>query len=142
MTSSRNDGLRAHAAIDGAACPDSSLVIAAVFREPGGDSLRELMPDALMCAVNVTEIVTRLYDKGWPIALAAAETAKLVGRVAPFDDALAFVAGRLRVETRELGLSLGDRACLALAMAADLPVYTADRDWGRLDLGLDIRLIR
>jgi PIN domain nuclease of toxin-antitoxin system len=56
--------------------------------------------------------------------LVAAETAKLVGRVAPFDDALAFVAVRLRVETRELGLLLGDRACLALAMAADLPVST------------------
>ena len=120
---------------------DLSVVIAAVFREPGGDLLRELMPDALMCAVNVTEIVTRLHDKGWPIALAAAETAKLVGRVAPFDDALASWRAA-RVETRELGLSLGDRACLALAMAADLPVYTADRDWGRLDLGLDIRLIR
>ena len=41
---------------------DKKHVIAAVFQEPGGDLLRELLPDALMCAVNVTEIVTRLYD--------------------------------------------------------------------------------
>lgn len=121
---------------------DSSVVLAGLLKEPGGEKLLDLMPDALFCALNVTEIVTRLYDKGWPMALAAGETAKLVGRVAPFDDPLAFRAGWLRVETRELGLSLGDRACLALAMAADLPVYTADRDWAQLDLGLDIRLIR
>src|SRR3712207_2700134 len=121
---------------------DASVVIAGLLQEPGGDALRELMPDALISAVNVTEIVTRLYDKGWPMALAASETAKLVGRIAPFDEALAFRAGRLRAETRELGLSLGDRACLALAMAAGLPVYTADRDWSQLRLGIDIRLIR
>jgi len=121
---------------------DSSVVLAGLLQEPGGEALSELMPRALMCAVNVTEIVTRLYDKGWPMRLAANETAKLVRRIAPFDDALAFRAGWLRVETRDLGLSLGDRACLALAMAASLPVYTADRDWSSLDLGLDIRLIR
>lgn len=121
---------------------DSSVVLAGLLQEPGGDVFRDLMPDALMCAVNVTEIVTRLYDKGWPMGLAASETAKLVSRVAPFDDPLAFRAGWLRVETRDLGLSLGDRACLALAMAAGLPVYTADRDWSSLDLGIDIRVIR
>ena len=121
---------------------DASVVIAGLLQEPGGDALRDLMPDALMSAVNVTEIVTRLYDKGWPMALAASETAKLVGRIAPFDDPLAFRAAWLRVETRQLGLSLGDRACLALARAANLPVYTADRDWSELRLGIDIRLIR
>lgn len=121
---------------------DSSVVLAGLLEEPGGDQLLALLPGALFCAVNVTEIVTRLFDKGWPMRLAAGQTAKLISRVAPFDDLLAYRAGDLRADTVHLGLSLGDRACLALAMAASLPVYTADRPWAKLDLGLDIRLIR
>lgn len=121
---------------------DSSVVLAGLLDEPGGEKLVDLMPEALMSAVNVTEIVTRLFDQGWPMDLAASETAKLIGRVAPFDEPLAFRAGRLRAVTRKLGLSLGDRACLSLAMVADLPVYTADRNWAELNLALDIRLIR
>jgi ribonuclease VapC len=121
---------------------DSSVVLAGLFQEPGGEVLAELIPDAMMCAVNVTEIITRLYDKGWPMEIATGETAKLVNRIAPFDNALAFRAGWLRSDTRSFGLSLGDRACLALAMASSLPVYTADREWSQLDVGLDIRVIR
>lgn len=121
---------------------DSSVVLAGLLKEPGGERLLALLPGALFCAVNVTEIVTRLFDKGWPIRLAAAETARLISRIAPFDDPLAFRAGNLRPDTVRLGLSLGDRACLALAMAASLPVYTADRNWIALDLPIDIRMIR
>ena len=121
---------------------DASAILAAMLDEPGADLTASLLKDSIVCAVNVTEVVTRLYDKGWPIQLAAGEVAKVVSRIAPFDDILAFRASHLRVPTRSLGLSLGDRACLALGEAADLPVYTADRDWSRLDLGIDIRLIR
>jgi ribonuclease VapC len=58
----------------------------------------------------------------------------------PFDRDLAIRAGDLRSESTSL--SLGDRACLALALARGLPAYTAERSWAKLELGIDIRLIR
>jgi ribonuclease VapC len=121
---------------------DSSAVLALIFEEPGADLVAKLIDESLICAVNITEIVTRLYDRGWRIEAAAAEAAKLCRRIAPFDDILAYRAGHLRADTRDFGLSLGDRACLALAEAALLPVYTADKEWAQLDLGIDIRLVR
>jgi PIN domain nuclease of toxin-antitoxin system len=117
-------------------------MLAGMLGEYGGTDVVEVMSGSLICTVNITEVVTRLSDKGWPMDVATGEVAKLVGRIAPFDEALAYGAGRLRPVTRALGLSLGDRACLALGMATGLPVVTADRDWSKLSLGLEIRLIR
>ncbi len=62
--------------------------------------------------------------------------------VVPADRHLALDAGALRAGTRHLGLSLGDRFCLALGRRAGLPVYTADRAWLALAGSMDIRLIR
>jgi PIN domain nuclease of toxin-antitoxin system len=59
-----------------------------------------------------------------------------------FNFARAAQAGHLRASTRNLGLSLGDRACLALAIERDCPVLTADRMWTRLNIGIPITLIR
>ena len=62
--------------------------------------------------------------------------------VVPFDEMQAWDAGRLRPYTRALGLSVADRACLALARTLDLPVLTGDRAWTSLDVGVDIRVFR
>ena len=61
--------------------------------------------------------------------------------IVPFDPAQALDTGLLRPPTRTRGLSLGDRACLALARARGLPAYTAERSWATLNLGVDIHLI-
>jgi ribonuclease VapC len=62
--------------------------------------------------------------------------------ILPFDTELAYRAGILRSQTRKLGLSFGDRACLALGWQLDVPVLTADRNWRSLDVGVEIRVIR
>jgi PIN domain nuclease of toxin-antitoxin system len=62
--------------------------------------------------------------------------------VVPFDEELARQTGALRPATRSLGLSLGDRACLALAQREQLPILTADRIWAKLDLGIAIKVVR
>jgi ribonuclease VapC len=62
--------------------------------------------------------------------------------VVDFDVPQAKVAGDLRRLTRIQGLSLGDRACLALAQALGLPAMTADRAWAGLEVGIEIRTIR
>lgn len=93
-------------------------------------------------SVNLTEVVTRMLDWGVVIADIHALVRGLPCDVAPFDRELALSAGLLRSATRSKGLSLGDRACLALAHRLGVPALTADRQWAGLDIGVEIQLIR
>jgi PIN domain nuclease of toxin-antitoxin system len=120
---------------------DSSAILAIFFEESGREQVIPLLPGALICSVNLTEIVTQLLDRsGGPPDIS--RLAKLPFSVADFDHDLAMQAGLLRAATRHKGLSLGDRACLALAMREKLPVMTADRAWADLDLPVEVVLIR
>jgi PIN domain nuclease of toxin-antitoxin system len=121
---------------------DSSAILAIFFEEDGLDLVLPRLPHALICSVNMTEIVTRLIDRGGSPLSAQAQLAQLALAVADFDRDLAIQAGLLRHATRHKGLSLGDRACLALAMRERLPVMTADRAWCDLDLPIEVVLIR
>ena len=121
---------------------DSSAVLAVVLTEPGGDMVRPLIADSLLSAVNLVEVATRLLDLGFPSAEIDGRLERVRFTVVPFDEGLAVGAGQLRVQTRHLGLSLGDRACLALAQREGLPVLTADRAWRELDVGIEVVLIR
>jgi len=90
-------------------------------------------------AVNLSEVVAKLADHGVPLGeIRQALTLGL--EVVPFTEELAYAAGELRPLTRDRGLSLGDRACLALAKTLKRPVLTADRGWASLDLGVEVRL--
>jgi PIN domain nuclease of toxin-antitoxin system len=62
--------------------------------------------------------------------------------VRPFDERAAWAAGVLRIGTRNAGLSLGDRACIALAKELGLPALTADKAWSRLATGVEVKLLR
>lgn len=98
--------------------------------------------DALISSVTLAEVVAKLIDQGRFPEEAEASASVLPFGVAGFDRPLALRAGTLRAATRRLGLSLGDRACLALAERESLPVLTADRLWADLDIGVEVRLIR
>ena len=121
---------------------DASAVLADLNDEPGGDVVRALGGGGRISAVNFTEIITKLIDKGATAddARYAAETLDL--EVIDADQALATEAGMLHARTRGLGVSLGDRFCLALGRRSGLPVLTADRQWASLDVGVEVRLIR
>ena len=121
---------------------DASAVLAVILTEPGGDSVRPRIADSLLSAVNLVEVIARLLDLGFPPADIDDRLERLRFMVVPFDEDLALRAGLLRVQTRHLGLSVGDRACLALALREGLPVLTADRAWAKLDVGVEVVLIR
>jgi PIN domain nuclease of toxin-antitoxin system len=55
---------------------------------------------------------------------------------------MAYEAGMLRRTTRAVGLSLGDRACIALGSRLSAPVFTTDRRWQTLKVGVKIRVVR
>lgn len=98
--------------------------------------------DAAMSTVNVCEVVTKYVQEGRSRAAIRALLVNLRIEPIPFTESMALQAGHLRQDTRRLGLSLGDRACLATALQLNLPVYTADQSWGSLQLGIPIHLIR
>ena len=121
---------------------DASAILAYLKAEPGGDAVKAYLPGATASAVNMAEVGTRLVDRGMSEHDMRTTIGNLGLNVVPFDQDTAYTAAALRARTRQAGLSLGDRACLALGIARKLPVLTADRSWAGLDLGIEIRLIR
>ena len=121
---------------------DSSALLAITFSEDGATVARRAMGGAVMSAVNVAEVITRLIDRGASPEQARRVLSRFGLTIRPFDESLALAAGSLRAATRYLRLSLGDRACLALAIRERAQVVTADRAWASLDLGLDVQVIR
>jgi ribonuclease VapC len=121
---------------------DASALLALLNDETGADLVRELLPDALISSVNLAEVVTRLSLLGMPEDQIREVLTLLALNIEPFDEEQAFRTGLFVAKTHSLGLSLGDRACLALASATGGTAVTADRAWRTLDLGVKIQLLR
>ena len=119
---------------------DASALLAVMLEERGSEKVRELLPGAIIGAVNLAEVVAKLQERGVPDEEIDRAIARLDLPVIPFDMAQAMVAGKLRART--LGLSLGDRACLALAVVRGTPAVTMDRGWSALDIGAEVIVAR
>ena len=121
---------------------DSSAALAILLGEAGSEAAIALLPNSRCSTVNATEIITRLIDKGRSQERAAEDFYSLGMTVVDFDEALSVHAGYLRPATRHKGLSLGDRACLAVAIRDNATAVTADRSWADLEVGCKIEVIR
>ena len=120
---------------------DASAALAVLQQEPGEERVERALADgAVISAVNLSEVVAKLADRGMPEAEIRADITRLRLDVAPFNGVDAFAAGLLRPVTRAAGLSLGDRACIALGRRSGLPVLTADIAWTGLDLGPGVEI--
>lgn len=124
---------------------DSSALMAILWDEPGAENLppeEELRERALMSTVNMCEVHGKLVldginpDEAWDGILG------MIHKSIELNEEQAKLAGNLCLQTRKLGLSLGDRACVALALTLNAPIYTADRQWSKLKLGIPIHVIR
>jgi PIN domain nuclease of toxin-antitoxin system len=125
---------------------DASSVLAFAFNEQGSDIVEDFARhDRLMISsVNVAEILAKLDDKGWPKETIVGLFSVLCLDEIPFDAQHSALSAKLRTITRQLGLSLGDRCCLALALKTGAPILTADRSWTSIAdaLGLSITITR
>lgn len=121
---------------------DASALLALLNEEPGAEAVAQTIPGAAISAVNLAEVVAKLAEIGVPERDIRAALGPLGLETVPLDEPMAYRTGLLRPQTRRLGLSLADQACLALGLARACPVLTADRAWRSLDLGLPIRVIR
>ncbi|MDP1602457.1 MAG: type II toxin-antitoxin system VapC family toxin [Legionella sp.] len=121
---------------------DTSALLAYVKGEPGADEVAAVIGDAVISTVNYAEAVTKLVDKGLSLVLVR-EALGIAGLdVIDFDRNLAEAAGAMFASTKPFGLSLGDRACLALAGREGVQAMTGDRIWSKLGAEFNIRLIR
>jgi PIN domain nuclease of toxin-antitoxin system len=127
---------------DGITVADASAILALLKQEPFSKLDPRRLFRATISAVNLSEVLERLCFGGLSETEAEQVVAELNLRVADFDEPQARLAAYLRARTRRARLSLGDRACLALGLRLGCPVITADRAWARLDVGVDIVLIR
>jgi ribonuclease VapC len=120
---------------------DASALLVLLNGEPGTEEVAEALPGAAISAVNLAEVIGKLMDSGMPEEVLRGLLEGLSLRVVPFDHDDGFAAGLLRAPTRRAGLSLGDRACLALATRLDLPALTTDRAWKRVRSGATVRVV-
>jgi PIN domain nuclease of toxin-antitoxin system len=121
---------------------DASALIALLWEETGGSAVEPLLHRTVISAVNWVEVLQHYEADGVSIRGKRQEVETIGIAVVEFtaDDAATVV--RLRAPTRKLGLSLADRACLALALRFGVAAHTADRAWADLDVGPTIVLIR
>ena len=121
---------------------DASAILTLLHDEPGASEVASWIADGVVSAVNLAEVVGKLLEAGMPEGPAVSAIEGLALDVIAFDAAMAVRTGALRLLTRPLGLSLGDRVCLATAQELQLPVITADRTWRELDVGVQVHVVR
>lgn len=121
---------------------DSSALIAHICGEKGADYVENYLENSVISSVNYSEFITFMLERGATSEKAEEIFSELAVEIIVFDEYQAIITSELRSKTKSKGLSLGDRACLALAKSRKIPVVTADKIWSKLDIGVDVKLIR
>lgn len=121
---------------------DASALIALLRNEPGQDIVLQALPKSIISTVNLTEVYSKAVEFDTSIDSLIRLIEEMPIEIRPLDHFQAVVAGTFREATRQYGLSLGDRCCLGLGFVEKLPVLTTERAMAKLDIGVEIKLIR
>ncbi len=123
---------------------DASAVLCLLFSEKGAEKVEARLGDASISVVNYTEVLSKLVDRGLDAEEAIRDLSDLDIIVLPVGQKVAEEAARLRSLSKEAGLSLGDRFCLALARSLGVPALTTDRAWKDIakPAGVKVELVR
>ncbi len=121
---------------------DASALLAVLHEEAGYQHVEPYLSSAYMSAVNVSEVLSVLNAVGVSMTQANSFVTSIIQHIIPFETEQAYISAELKAHTKAQGLSLGDRACLALAQQLKLPVLTADKAWGKIKTDVKIHVIR
>jgi ribonuclease VapC len=121
---------------------DASALLAFLFQERGRERVAEVISETCISTVNLSEVIGRFVRDGFESEQVLEQLLDISMEIVPFLSSDAALAASLVPATRRLGLSLGDRACLALAASRGISALTADRTWTTLNLGIQIESIR
>ncbi|MGH8572258.1 MAG: type II toxin-antitoxin system VapC family toxin [Gammaproteobacteria bacterium] len=121
---------------------DASALLAYLQDEPGNEAIEPLLDESAISSVNWAEVVQKSIASGVDVDGLRDDMEALGLSILPFTPEEADTAGRLWLETRSCGLSLGDRACLSLGIRLGVPVLTTDQVWVSLDLPVTVHVVR
>lgn len=123
---------------------DASAVLCLLLSEPGADKVEALLERSVLGAVNYSDVVSKLVDRGLPPDDVVSDMSDLGIPVLDIDRELGEIAARMRTSTRRIGLSLGDRMCLALAKKLDVEAVTTDKAWAQIasEIGVSVVVVR
>jgi ribonuclease VapC len=122
---------------------DASVMLAILQHERGEENLTgDIRIRSVVSTVNLAEVQSKLVKMRNDPVMAWAAAISVVSSVEPYTQEQARIAGDLITQTAQYGLSLGDRCCLALAIALKAPVYTTEQLWRNLNIGVEIHVIR
>ena len=121
---------------------DASAILALLNQETGSEEVSRFIGKAAISTVNLSEVIAKLADAGIPQEDIRQIISNLNLEVIDFNEEQALKAGMLRPITKSIGLSFGDRACLALGIILNQPVLTTDRLWGSINVGVEVRVSR
>ena len=121
---------------------DASAILTVINGERGFEIVLNLLSNASASAVNISEVVSKLQERGGSDAAIDNILAGFEINVVAFDFEQAMMAGKLRRQTRGKGLSFGDRACLALAASRNSIAVTTDKAWENVENVASIKLVR
>jgi ribonuclease VapC len=121
---------------------DASALIAFLRKERGAEKVTAVLTRSCISAVNIAETLSKMVEYGKAVEEVAYQIERLQIPIIPFDAEQARVAASLWKVTRPVGMSLGDRACLALAFSRSVPALTTEREWETVDVGVQVITIR
>lgn len=121
---------------------DASALLALINQENGADIVEGVLPISIISAVNFSEVLAELRTNS-RLSLEELDThlVQSIPDIVEFDYHIAPKAAELKRFTKEFGLSLGDRACIATGLLKKIPIYTADKIWAKLQLDCEIIVV-
>jgi PIN domain nuclease of toxin-antitoxin system len=117
-------------------------LLAFLFQETGFERVELLLEESVISTVNLAEVLGRFARDGHDPHQALQHLERGPFEIASFGPTDAARVAALVPRTSPYGLSLGDRACLALALSRGISALTADRTWVALEVGVPIEVIR
>jgi PIN domain nuclease of toxin-antitoxin system len=120
---------------------DTSAFLAIINNEPGSEIAQQNISSAGMSTINIAEVITYLVRNGYTDNTNLQRIINLIKPI-PLETTIAIAAGKMVSITKTLGLSLGDRACLATAQSLQRPVYTADKKWSEIANQIGVQIIQ
>jgi PIN domain nuclease of toxin-antitoxin system len=122
---------------------DASALLALIQEESGAEMIKPLLKFSVMSTVNIAETLSVLQRANITPQEGLILITDIITTIIPFDLEQAEQVAKLHLLVQSKGLSLADRACIALGIKLQIPIYTADKIWKELKInGADIQLIR
>lgn len=122
---------------------DSSVLIMLFTKETGYEIVKQHIKHAIISSVNIAEVYKYCIEVQNLTEEDCINLIKLSGiKIIEFCEEQALITAKIIKKTKQYGLSLGDRACIALAMLKNCPVLTCDKIWGKVDVGIEFVMAR